>query len=293
MKKTLLISILALLGMTQAVSQEYEYIPFVREGVKWVYFYDNPFEKEVLDMDKGRQYYSFELIGDVEINGNWYKPVVLTHHLNTGSTEIEDFTPAYLREEDQVVYAILPDGIMHPQCPIGFCGFVSASFSEWNKMVSKEEFVLYDFKNPESFYESFLDDDYEYLYSDMITVGNHQSKRHFNDYIYGDDNKIIEGVGYDGDCGTPLWYFELLITGMQVSYGFSHVIEDGQIIYKGKYYDPGNMTGIDEVVAEMSQARQLDDNYYNLMGQPMGKTLPTTPGIYIHHGNKICVSRMR
>ena len=30
MKKTLLISILALLGMTQAVAQEYEYVPFVR-----------------------------------------------------------------------------------------------------------------------------------------------------------------------------------------------------------------------------------------------------------------------
>ena len=30
MKKTLLISILALLCMTQAVAQEYEYVPFVR-----------------------------------------------------------------------------------------------------------------------------------------------------------------------------------------------------------------------------------------------------------------------
>ena len=36
MKKTLLLSILALLGMTQAAAQEYEYVPFVREGVKWV-----------------------------------------------------------------------------------------------------------------------------------------------------------------------------------------------------------------------------------------------------------------
>ena len=41
MKKTLLISFLALLGMTQAVAQEYEYVPFVREGVKWVYYIDD------------------------------------------------------------------------------------------------------------------------------------------------------------------------------------------------------------------------------------------------------------
>ena len=36
MKQTI-IAILALLGMAQAVAQEYEYVPFVREGVKWVY----------------------------------------------------------------------------------------------------------------------------------------------------------------------------------------------------------------------------------------------------------------
>ena len=36
MKKTLLLTLLALLGMTQAVAQEYEYVPFVREGVKWL-----------------------------------------------------------------------------------------------------------------------------------------------------------------------------------------------------------------------------------------------------------------
>ena len=36
MKQTI-ITILALLGISQAVAQEYEYVPFVREGVKWVY----------------------------------------------------------------------------------------------------------------------------------------------------------------------------------------------------------------------------------------------------------------
>ena len=47
MKKTLLISILALLGMTQAAAQEYEYVPFVREGVKWTYsIQDYHFEKD-------------------------------------------------------------------------------------------------------------------------------------------------------------------------------------------------------------------------------------------------------
>ena len=73
----------------------------------------------------------------------------------------------------------------------------------------------------------------------------------------------------------------------QEYWGLCHVIRDGRIIYKGMRYNPDNMTGIDEVAADKS--RQTDSNYYNLMGQPMGKEMPTTPGIYIHHGKKIVV----
>ncbi|MBR3728786.1 MAG: hypothetical protein IKN10_07385, partial [Muribaculaceae bacterium] len=68
----------------------------------------------------------------------------------------------------------------------------------------------------------------------------------------------------------------------------SHVVKDGQIIYKGMRYRSGAFDGIDEVVAE-PRPRQYDDNYYNLMGQPVGKDVPSAPGIYIHHGNKIVV----
>ena len=42
------------------------------------------------------------------------------------------------------------------------------------------------------------------------------------------------------------------------------------------------------MVADVPQ-RQLDENYYNLMGQPVGKDVPTVPGIYIHQGKKILV----
>ena len=57
MKKTLLFTLFALLGMTQAVAQEYEYVPFVREGVKWVYVCKNPYWVEEF---WGNEYYSFE-----------------------------------------------------------------------------------------------------------------------------------------------------------------------------------------------------------------------------------------
>ena len=77
MKKTLLISILALLGMTQAVAQEYEYVPFVREGVKWTYsiqdyHYEKDYETNPARGDN-KVYRTLEIKGDTVINGKSYK----------------------------------------------------------------------------------------------------------------------------------------------------------------------------------------------------------------------------
>ena len=108
---------------------------------------------------------------------------------------------------------------------------------------------------------------------------------------------IVQGIGFDsrnmGDLLTPFTKQPNPNAKHQEWCGLSHVVKDGKIIYKGMRYRHGAFDGIDEVVAEQPQARQYDDNYYNLMGQPVGKTLPTAPGIYIHHGQKICVGRMR
>ena len=285
--------------------QQEDYLPFVREGVKWIYYYDNPFGMDVLDMDTGIQYYSFEMKGDVLIGDKYYKPVVLTHYLDANTKELEDFVPVYLREENKVVYAIQPDGIGHPQCPVGIDRFVGYSDKQFS--LPTEEFILYDFNDPISFYDSvFYEQNHaifdqeikcvEYLNTDTIIVGKHQCKRHHFKSIYdephafieGSQGKIIEGIGYDGYAGMPLFYFQYFITGFQVEYYLSHVIEDDQIIYKGAYYNSDISLGINEVVADLPQ-RQLDGNYYNLMGQPVGKDVPTVPGIYIHQGKKILV----
>ena len=304
MKKTLLLTFLALLGMTQAVAQEYEYVPFVREGVKWVYFYDNLFGDDILQMPSGKQYYSFEMKGDVEINGTWYKPVVLSHYIDNETSVTEDFTPVYLREENKVVYAIQPDGIMYPKCPAGIRKYIAYPSEGLPLKTSDKEFVLYDFNDPIALYDSIFAGDNEtlnelnikyvdYLGTDYVSVGQQQSKRHRYKCIYhqGDSESdfIVEGVGCDGTLGMPLFYFEYRISGFTVDYHLSHVIEDGKIIYTGQFYDPGTMVGIDEVVADQRPRRVHDDNYYNLMGQPVGKTLPTTPGIYIHQGKKIVI----
>ena len=270
---------------------DYEYVPFVREGVKWIYRYINPFWRDVLDMDEGIQYYSFEMGSDVLVGDKYYKPVVLTHYLDNNTKEVEDFIPVYLREENKVVYAILPDGILHPQCPVGYGRYIGAP-SSLPIYTTNEEFVLYDFNNMNSFYNDMHSDLHPgpVRYNDwnMINIGSHKSKSYLYDDWYEEDEVITESIGYDGIAGMPLFYFELFTTGLQVEYGLSHVVENGEIVYKGKWYSPDITLDIDEVVVDLPQ-RVQDENYYNLMGQPVGKDVPTTPGIYIHQGKKILV----
>ena len=284
MKKTLLITILALLGITQAMAQEYEYVPFVREGVKWVYYINYPeWSNPNPNFNVGLNYRTLEIKGDVVINGKTYKAM----HKYSGDAidPHNDTIPIYLREEDNVVYGIIPDGKMYYDCPIK----ISWLIDEYNG----EEFVLYDFNDQASFWDSIINIDnfdcFEYLSTDTIPLGTHQAKRHIN--TNGDlEFYMVEGVGIDwpGQGYTLYFFMGGLLHGSPI-YHFSHVIEDGQIIYKGFNFDSGNATAIDEVVAEKPQPRQYDDNYYNLMGQPVGKDIPTTPGIYIHHGKKIVV----
>ena len=293
MKKSIIILLFTLLGMTQAVSEDYEYVPFVREGVKWVYVCNNPFNYSMLEMPSGQNYYSFEMKGDVQIGDYHYKPVVLTRYLDKNGLEKEvmDFTPVYLREEDKVVYAIQPDGIQHPECPAGIAGFIS-DVEELPIMKTNKEYILYDFNNPDSMYQSrpLPGTLLEPAGVDTVALGRHHVKVHrYHSWWPDEDELVIEGVGYDGHEGMPLFYFKVALTGPSVGYGLSHVIEDGEIIYKGWWYDPDNRVGIDEVMTAMPPTRPLDPNYYNLTEQPVGTDVPTAPGIYIHQGRKICV----
>ena len=295
MKKTLLISILAMLGLTQAAAQEYEYVPFVREGVKWVYYYINepsPVHGVDPDLALGKVFLTLEFKGDTVIGGKTYK-AMHKYYGNSINNE-NDTIPVYLREDNKVVYGIMLGGpeSLNRDCFLGY-GFDDIFFLNiWDG----NEFVLYDFNDTQHYYESFFnssDSDpnnelLSFLYSDTITLGSKPAKRNIFKYRF---NNIcfIEGIGYDGqNSGYPLAYMysELM---SDPPFHLSHVIEAGQIIYKGMCYSPDNMTGIDEVVADQ-RPRQYDDNYYNLMGQPVGKDIPSTPGIYIHHGKKIVIN---
>ena len=287
MKKTILMIMLALLVMTQLGAQEYEYVPFVREGVKWVCRYSKFLEND--------HYFVIEMKGDTCIDGKWYKPV----HYYSGNSinEENDTVPVYLREENKVVYGIIPEDWRYWECPIGIGTWVEDK-EVFSLIKTGIEFILYDFNDPAGFYEN-LDVEFypqlHYSQADTIQIGKTLRKKQVFNFVesegvYYGKEYIIEGIGYGGDApGTPLNYFYGISTGVeQVLYYLSHVIEDGKIVYKTGCYNPDITLGIDEVVTGQSQ-RAMDDNYYNMIGQPVGKDVPTVPGIYIHQGKKILV----
>ena len=285
---------LALLGMTQMAAQEYEYVPFVREGVKWVYSYTNvDMIDEVMDrpadpnLAYGTVYLTLELKGDTVINGKTYK--AMHKYYGDAINTVNDTIPVYLREEDKVVYGIVPDGKTYADCPIG--RFIH---SLKNYIINGEEFVLYDFQDPVTFWndvfywdEETWEEESVIASSEIIQVGNHLAKKYV--FLEGADY-VIEGIGVD--ClysGYTLYPFKPIWMGSgDVKFKLRYVVEDGEIVYKGVNYE--QPTDINEVMVD--KARPMDENYYNLMGQPVGKNVPTAPGIYIHQGHKICVSRM-
>ena len=239
MNTRFIIALLTLLGMPHlAAAQESEYVPFVREGVKWVYYIDNysviypanPYYPE------GRTYFTLELKGDTVIGGKQYK--AMHKYYGNSINWANDTVPVYLREEDRVVYAIVPDGREYFDCPLG-----NKYFSHVDPY-NGEEYVLYDFNDPESFWNSVMndyeDDVYEPFSTDTITVGQHRVKRHIG-YVLGNDefNKFysIESIGLDSwRPGTPLCFFMIGFGPSSVYFKFSHVIEDGEIIYKTEWY---------------------------------------------------------
>ena len=240
MKKTLLISILILLGMSQAAAQEYEYVPFVREGVKWVYFYNNrgnQYYPPDPDLQTGTVYLNLEFKGDTLINGKDYK--ALHKYYRNAINEENDTIPIYLREENKVVYGIVPDGKTYADCPIGnICegGVIFEDIRDGN------EFVLYDFQDPVAYWDSHynISPYYQLLSIDTIAIGNHHVKQYANTLGGPEPFYIIEGIGIDapGDSYT-LFPCRPGFTGYyDTSFHLSHVVENGEIIYKGIYYDP-------------------------------------------------------
>ena len=226
MKRIFFILMLAVLGMTQVVAQEYEYVPFVREGVKWIcddphLVNDNPY---LGFLKTEHNYFTLELSGDSVIDGKSY--IAMHKYSGEAIDVMNDTIPVFLREENKVVYGIVPDGKTYTECPVGMNWWPEAQ----QEIREGKEFVLYDFNDPINFIKDNIrypvqgSPDGFYVHSvlqDKITVAGKKVNR----YIF-DSCCIIEGIGFDGmSQGYPLSAFHNMLC---------HVIENGDTIYTSK-----------------------------------------------------------
>ncbi len=246
MKKTILILTLAVLGLSQAVAHEYEYVPFVREGVKWTYsICDYHYWEFHTDPERGDDmtYRTLEIKGDTVINGKTYKAM----HKYSGDAinEENDTIPVYLREENKVVYGIIPDGKYYDDCPVYniwtdyymWIGSVNAATT-----YNGQEFALYDFNDPVAYFDSIFSlveypSPYQHINTDTIAVGNHLAKRFRGSLVDDDDYQIIEGIGQVAWNTSPLFFDGRLYPGFhcQAIYSLEKVEEDGEVIYPQNY----------------------------------------------------------
>ena len=226
MKKFLILFLLALLGMSQTMSQEYQYVPFVREGVKWVCSSEIPYSNPV----QNEHFFTLEFNGDAIINGQTYKAM---HYYSGEKIDPQNDTiPVYMREEGKVVYAIVPDGKTYEECPIDCFGDIEIE----EDIRAGREFILYDFNDPEGFIMGMIPK-VSYIVHQVkpqtIMLGGRNVKRYvFRSYNM--DFCFIEGIGCDGLYqGYPLAFRK--DNGL-LRMKLSHVIEDGNIIYRSERF---------------------------------------------------------
>ena len=287
---------MALLGMTQAAAQETDYLPIVREGVKWVN------EKVIVDDgDTTCYYYNYEFCG--------YDSASLNNLVN------EKYNACYYYTGE--VLDTRTDSLIAGLSSIGKNTYCGRNDAYWHTDIDlrldqllslyNEVILMYPFDmelyGPDEYYiamqASYCPPDERYLTSENfheiepIEVEDLTCRRWAYVKETGDTMcYVVEGIGFDsrdmGDLLTPFTHRPDPTADHQEWCGLSHVVKNGQIIYKGMRYRKGALSGIDETVADRT-ARSADPHYYDLTGRSVGTEVPTAPGIYIHQGKKIVV----
>ena len=247
--------LLAILGMTQLWAQESDYTPFVREGVKWVCYFNSYYCSAYNNVQwaryypRGKTYFTLELKGDTVIDGKTYKK--MHKYSGDGINGQNDTVPVCLREENRIVYAIMPNPNLFYDIYVGYgIWFSDPAINLVQAARSGEEFILYDFNDPDAYYNTVYarittpsnNDAFTYAGCDEVPVGGKMARRYRFNYSLDYDLFFIEGVGFDGYInGYTLGYLYMnKDQAYNINYdGFflSHVEENDKIIYKGINYE--------------------------------------------------------
>ena len=202
--KKIIFSLLGLLMVTSASAEESEYVPLVREGVKWVEYYNNSIENiESLT--------SYQFDGQKEIGGNVYS---MLYAANINDATQNNRLVAYVREQDKQIYTIPVDSEVYG-CIIS------------NEDIN--EYKIYDFNDitsPYTLEEIFLTP----VSSEQMQLGDNL----VNLYNIGNTKKIAEGVG----CLDNVFYDPWPMAMPDGSHTSLAWFEDnGEILFKGEDYE--------------------------------------------------------
>ena len=292
MKKTTIISMLTLLGMIQVLAYENESIPLVCEGVKWVNEHVT-----ISDGDTTCYYYTYEIQG---LDTTW-------HFYSDGNAKLcHYYTGNHIDYNNDSIISSLEEKNWYINCYNNWA--FNKAFIENRTLLDHAFWVGIDEGECLYWYLSIPDETKWFILINQLDSVLTKDNLIEVDPIEIDGNVcgrlayvkesgdtmcyVVESIGFDsrnmGDLLTPFMREPEPNADYQEYCGLCHVIKDGKIIYKGMRYNPDNMTGVDEVVADKTH-RPYDPNYYNLMGQSMGVEVPATSGIYIHHGKKIVI----
>ena len=303
MRKFSIMLLFAVLAMGQAVAQDSEssdYLSVVREGVKWIN------EKVIVNHgDTTKYYYNYEFSGEDEWSafqtfGKVHKACYyyLGHQLDVTQDSLiaglrDDYQGRILCLRNNALNKVIEEERQMFYFPVYADGGSRKIYDFTSTLRCIIDYLWYEQIWCEYWGcdEEITEDNL--IEVDPVTVEGIECSR----IAYLDEDGeplayIVEGIGFDsrdmGDLLTPFTQQPDHDADYQEWCGLSHVVKDGQIIYKGMRYREGAFTSIDEAVADRT-GRPLDENYYDLMGRPMGKEVPSTPGIYIHNGKKIVV----
>ncbi len=220
---SVVIFVLMAMGLTSYAD---DYLPLLREGVKWVYVEELNYVSPDGDELTFERLYTIEVKGDTVIDNVIYKKIYRTSNVTQWDEDYAEpfcsnFQPvACLREEGTKVYAkVLKDCYYD-----GLTPFLDGLL--YNLSIGKEE-VLYEFDE---------DEDSPCTLIGTTTVGDVSCNVYSCEWLTGE---VVEGVGLDSQyCGDLLLYSRSTTTGYPYSYiGLHHVEDaDGNIIYYGKAY---------------------------------------------------------
>ena len=252
--KKILFTLFALAGLTNAIADTpagYVYTPLVREGVKWVEFYENYSD----GYERGTV--TFQFNGTSVINGVEYNNLYAT--INNEMIEAGTQPVAYVREHDKRVYALVNDnhGVEFP------AGYEPLAMSQCKTDEATSEHILYDFNEPTAAYTNGINY-YNQSYGGALN-GWHVSYD-FHSLADRPAFSIIEGIGTSDEAFINPWP---IYPDNGLQFKLAWVEEDGDVIFKGPYYDK-SIDSQEEYTALVSNGRKWVYLYYfNIVGSPI------------------------